>query len=109
MWNPKALNQFAKRAWDVLKWKAVFVASLAIVLVMAPMGARGQFGLDPCCALISVGLNTISGLLQNVVAKPLSSIQQIQQQEANLQQQAAYQTSAINSAGGLTDPMQGPF
>jgi hypothetical protein len=107
MQNSKTLNQFATRAWHVLKWKVIFVASLVIVLVMAPMGARGQFGLDPCCAIISAGLNSISGLLKSVVGKPLSSIQQIQQQAANFQQQVVYPTSAINSARGLAGQMQG--
>jgi hypothetical protein len=107
MWNSETLKQFARRAWPVLKWKVIFVASLAIVLVLAPIGAKGQFGLDPCCAIISVGLNTISGLLKNVVAKPLSSIQQIQQQAASFQQQVVYPTSAISSARGLAGQMQG--
>jgi hypothetical protein len=105
--NSKTFNQSVRRAWQILKWKVIFVAALAFVLVMAPMGARGQFGLDPCCAIISAGLNTISGLLQNVVAKPLGQIQQIQQQAANFQQQVIYPTSAINNARGLAGQMQG--
>ncbi len=107
MWKSNSFNQFAKRAWEVLKWKVVFGASLAIVLILAPLGARGQFGIDPCCAIISAGLNTISGLLKNVVAKPLSSIQQIQQQAANFQQQVVYPASAIYSARGLAGQLQG--
>jgi hypothetical protein len=99
--------QFAINAWRVMKWKVIFVAALAVVLILAPMGARGQFGLDPCCAIISAGLNTISGLLKNVVAKPLSQIQQIQQQQANFQQQVIYPASAITSARGLAGQMQG--
>jgi hypothetical protein len=69
--------------------------------------ARGQFGLDPCCAIISAGLNSISGLLKSVVAKPLSDIQQIQQQSANYQQQVVYPSGAINSAHGLAAQLQG--
>lgn len=105
--NWKSLKQFAQRAWPVLKWKVIFVTALGFVLVMAPMGAKGQFGLDPCCAIISAGLNTISGLLKNVVAKPLSSIQQIQQQAANFEQQVIYPISAINNARGLAGQLQG--
>jgi len=105
--NRMSFNQIAKRAWKVVKWKAIFVAGLVFALVMVPMGARGQFGLDPCCAIISAGLNSISGLLKNVVAKPLSQIQQIQQQGANFQQQVIYPTSAINNARGLAGQMQG--
>src|SRR5215469_4965303 len=105
--NWTSFYQFAKNAWRVMKWKVIFVAALAVVLVLAPLGARGQFGLDPCCAIISAGLNTISGLLKNVVAKPLSQIQQIQQQAANFQQQVIYPASAINNARGLAGQMQG--
>ena len=44
---------------------------LAILcLVIVPIGARAQLGLDPCCAIISVGLNSISSLLKSVVAQP---------------------------------------
>jgi hypothetical protein len=99
--NSKTFNQSLKRAWQILKWKVIFVAALVFVLVVAPIGVKGQLGLDPCCAIISAGLSTISGLLQNVVAKPLGQIQQIQQQAANFQQQVIYPTSAINNARGL--------
>jgi hypothetical protein len=105
--NWTSFYQFTKSAWRVMKWKVIFVAALAVVLVLAPMGAKGQFGLDPCCAIISAGLNTISGLLKNVVAKPLSQIQQIQQQQANFQQQVIYPASAITSARGLAGQLQG--
>jgi hypothetical protein len=105
--NSKNFNQSVKKAWQLLKWKVIFVGALVLVLVLVPMGARGQFGLDPCCAIISAGLNTISGLLKNVVAKPLSQIQQIQQQAANFQQQVVYPTSAISNARGLAGQMQG--
>ncbi len=105
--NSKTFNQSVKKAWQVLRWKVIFVGALVLVLVLVPMGARGQFGLDPCCAIISAGLNTISGLLKNVVAKPLSQIQQIQQQAANFQQQVIYPTSAISNARGLAGQMQG--
>lgn len=101
-----AVKQSTRRLWVTLKWKIIFVTALVFVLVMAPLGARGQFGLDPCCAIISVGLNTISGLLKNVVAKPLSQIQQIQQQAANFEQQVIYPTTAINNARGLASQLQ---
>jgi hypothetical protein len=103
----QALKQFGKQLWPAMKWKLIFVAALVVVLALVPLGARGQFGLDPCCAIISAGLNTISGLLTNVVAKPLSQIQQIQQQAANFQQQVIYPTTAINNARGLASQLQG--
>lgn len=105
--NWKSPTRLAKRAWTLVKWKLVLIAALAFVLAIVPTGARAQFGLDPCCAIISAGLNGISGLLKNVVAKPLSSIQQIQQQAANFEQQVVYPVNAINSARGLAGQLQG--
>jgi hypothetical protein len=104
--NWKSLGQLLQRALPFLKWKVVLSAALILVLVIAPSGARAQFGLGPCCAIMSAGLNTISGLLKNVVAKPLSSIQQIQQQTANFEQQVVYPVNAINSARALAGQLK---
>jgi hypothetical protein len=103
----QSIKEFTKRFWLAMKWKVIFIAGLLFILIVAPFNARGQFGLDPCCAIISAGLNTISSLLTNVVAKPLSQIQQIQQQAANFQQQVIYPTTAINNARGLASQLQG--
>jgi len=105
--NRNTFPQWLSRWWCKRKWSIIFVAALAVGLILAPMRATGQFGLDPCCAIISVGLNTISGLLQNVVAKPLGEIQSIQQQAASFQQQVIFPASAINSARGLAVRLQG--
>jgi hypothetical protein len=46
-------------------WKSVrkpfpAVLALAVAVLLLPSKARSQLGLDPCCAIISVGLDTIS-------------------------------------------------
>src|SRR5215467_12110015 len=105
--NSKTFNQSVKKGWQVLRWKVIFVGAMVLVLVLVPMGARGQFGLDPCCAIISAGLNTISGLLKNVVAKPLNAIHQIQQDTSNFEQQIIYPASAIANAKGMVVQVQG--
>ena len=64
------------RLWKLFRDAVAVVCALAIAIVLLPSKARGQLGLDPCCAIMQVGLNTISGLLRNVVAAPLRSIQQ---------------------------------
>jgi hypothetical protein len=107
MWNRRIVTQFAKQVWPALKWKVIVASAVIATLMFTPVRARGQFGLDPCCAIISAGLNSISGLLKSVVAKPLSSIQQIQQQAATFQQQVVYPISAINSALGLAGQLRG--
>lgn len=96
-----------KRIWMAMKWKkTIFVAILGLVLVMIPLKSHGQLGLDPCCAIISAGLNSISGLLKSVVAKPLSQIQQIEQQASSFEQQVVFPTTAINNARSLATQLQ---
>jgi hypothetical protein len=96
-----------QRARNTLGFRSALVGTLLAVLVLIPLAARAQFGLDPCCAIISAGLNSISGLLKSVVGKPLSTIQQLQQQATNFEQQIVYPLNAINSARGLATQMQG--
>lgn len=99
-----------KRIWMEMKWKkTIFVALLVLALVMVPLTSRGQLGLDPCCAIISAGLNSISGLLKSVVAKPLSQIQQIEQQASSFEQQVVFPTTAINNARSLATQLQAPM
>jgi hypothetical protein len=93
----------------LLRPKIVFAASILILLAAVPFAARAQFGLDPCCAIISAGLKTISGLLSNVVSKPLNSIQQIQQQASNFEQQVIYPATAIADAKGFATQLQEQF
>ena len=83
--------------------------ALIVVVLMLPSKARSQLGLDPCCAIISAGLSTISNLLNSVVAKPLAAIQQLEQQSANFEQQVAFPVTAINQARGLAGQFQGQF
>jgi hypothetical protein len=95
--------------WKVLRNAVVAVCGLVIVIALLPSKARSQLGLDPCCAIMSAGLNSISGLLRNVVAQPLGSIQQNQQQSANFEQQVVFPTAAINQARNMAFQFQSQF
>ena len=91
--------RFPKWIRGALHGKAgLLVLAGSVLLLLAPFKASAQFGLDPCCAIISSGLNTVSGLLKSVVAKPLAEIQQVRQQAADFEQQVVYPLSAINQA-----------
>lgn len=103
----RLFRRFRERALNLLRPKIVFAAAILIVLIALPFGARAQLGLDPCCAIISVGLNTISSLLSNVVAKPLGTIQQTEQQTSNFEQQVIYPATAIANAKGLVTQVLG--
>ncbi len=91
------------------KYVALCVAAGILILVLLPMRANGQLGLDPCCAIISAGLQSISGLLKSVVAKPLSEIQQLQQQAVSFEQQVVYPASSINNVRSLLTQLQSPL
>ncbi len=74
------------------------VVALAVVVMILPGKARSQLGLDPCCAIIQVGLSSISSLLSNAVAKPLGAIQQLEQQSASFEQQVVFPVSTNYAA-----------
>jgi hypothetical protein len=105
--NISRLRNLVNRAWMAMKWKkSIYVALLLLALMIVPLSSRGQLGLDPCCAIISAGLNAISGLLKSVVAKPLSQIQQIEQQASSFEQQVVFPTTAINNARSVATQLQ---
>ena len=97
------------RSWKVVHNAMAAGLALVVVVLMLPSKARSQLGLDPCCAIISAGLSTISNLLSSAVAKPLGAIQQLEQQSANYEQQVVFPIAAINQARGLAGQFQGQF
>jgi NADH dehydrogenase/NADH:ubiquinone oxidoreductase subunit G len=97
------------RLWKVLRNAAAVACGLVVVITLLSSKARSQLGLDPCCAMMQIGLNTISGLLRNSVASPLSSIQQSQQQSANFEQQVVFPLAAINQARNMAVQFEGQF
>ena len=101
--------QTPSRLWKFLRNTVAAVCGLAIVVALLPTKARSQLGLDPCCAIMSAGLNSISGLLRSVVAKPLGSIQQNEQESANFEQQVVFPVAAISQARNMAVQFQGQF
>ena len=97
------------RIWKLARNMVVAVVGFAVVVMLLPTKARSQLGLDPCCAIISAGLSVISNLLSSAVAKPLSAIQQLEQDAANFEQQVVFPIAAINQARGLATQFQGQF
>jgi hypothetical protein len=97
------------RLWKLFRDAVAVGCALAIAIVLLPSKARGQLGLDPCCAIMQVGLNTISGLLRNAVAAPLRSVQQSQQQSANFEQQVVFPLAAITQARNMAFQFEGTF
>jgi len=97
------------RLWRLFRKAAVALSGMVIVIALLPAKARSQLGLDPCCAIMQIGLNTISGLLKGSVATPLGSIQQSQQQSANFEQQIVFPLAAITRARNMAFQFEGTF
>ena len=97
------------RLWKVLRNAVAVSCGLVMLVALLPSKARSQLGLDPCCAMMQIGLNTISGLLRNSVAMPLGSIQQSQQQSANFEQQIVFPMAAINQARNMAVQFESQF
>jgi hypothetical protein len=95
--------------WKVFRKTVAVACGLVIVIALLPSKARSQLGLDPCCAMMQVGLNTISGLLRNSVAMPLGSIQQSQEQSANFEQQVVFPMASISQARNMAFQFQSQF
>src|ERR1043166_5525073 len=102
-------HELFARTWKVIRNAMAVGLALVVVVLMLPSKARSQLGLDPCCAIISAGLSTISNLLSSAVAKPLGAIQQLEQQSANFEQQVVFPIAAINQEKGLAGQFQRQF
>lgn len=97
------------RVWKFARTALALVATFAVVVMILPGQARSQLGLDPCCAIISVGLSTISNLLKSAVAAPLGNIQQSEQDNVSFEQQVVFPIAAINQARAFALQAQGQF
>jgi hypothetical protein len=101
----QSIHRIAKHIGKAL----TVVIALAALAMILPGRARSQLGLDPCCAIISAGLRTISNLLMGVVAKPLAQIQQLEQESARFEQQVVFPVEALNQARDLAAGSQAQF
>jgi hypothetical protein len=102
-------GQIATRIWKLSRNALALVAAFAVVVMTLPSQARSQLGLDPCCAIISAGLSTISNLLKSAVAAPLGNIQKSQQDTVNFEQQVVFPIAAINQARAFAVQAQAQF
>jgi hypothetical protein len=85
------------------------VAVLALVLTLiAPRPATSQF-LDPCCAIMSAGLATISSTLSGVIGGGLNSILSVDKTIQNFEQTVVWPQRLISQAQALVGTIQGLF
>jgi hypothetical protein len=97
------------RRWKILRNALATALAVTLVIFLFPGRAKSQLGLDPCCAIISAGLSSIAKLLSGVVGRPLASIQQIEQQDSDYEQQVVFPVTAINQAQSVAVQSQTRF
>jgi len=91
-------------------WSHKFrVAVLLLVLVfVAPQPAESQFG-SPCCAILSIGLSTISSTLKNVVGGGLNNILSVEKDITAFERNVVWPQNLINQAQSLVGNVRGIF
>ena len=94
-------------AWT---WRhKIRAAALLLILILAvPKPVRSQF-IDPCCAIITAGLGSISSALSGVIGGGLNGILSIEQDISTFEQTIVWPQTLINQARSLVASMQGIF
>jgi hypothetical protein len=99
------LKEGAGWVWE----RRLRVATLILVLALiAPRPVKSQF-LDPCCAILSAGLATISSTLSGVIGGGLNSILSVDQTIQNFEQSVVWPQQLIAQAQALVGSLQGVF
>jgi hypothetical protein len=83
-------------------------ALLLILIVAVPQPVRSQF-IDPCCAIITAGLGSISSALSGVIGGGLNGILSIEQDISTFEQTVVWPQTLINQARSLVASVQGIF
>ncbi len=85
------------------------VAVLGLVFALvAPRPVTSQF-LDPCCAILSVGLSTIASTLSGIIGGGLNNILSVDQTIQNFEQTVVWPQQLISQAQALVGNIQGIF
>lgn len=104
----KILRAVKRGLQAIRRHKMRAAALLLILLLAAPQPVKSQF-LDPCCAIIAAGLNTISSALNKVIGGGLNHILSVEQDISQFEQTAVWPKALINQALSLVASMQGIF
>ena len=101
----RGLKEGASWVWQ----RRLRVATVLLVLALvAPRPVKSQF-LDPCCAILSAGLATISSTLSSVIGGGLNSILSVDQTIQNFEQSVVWPQQLVAQAQALVGSLQGVF
>jgi len=92
----------------IWRHKVRTVALVVVLVLVAPKPVKSQF-MDPCCAIMTAGLNTIGSTLGSVIGGGLNDILSIEQDISKFEQAIVWPQNLINQARALVASMQGIF
>jgi hypothetical protein len=105
----KRVIESVKRGLGWISGHKVRTVALLVVLgLVAPKPVRSQF-LDPCCALMTAGLTTISNTLSSVIGGGLNTILSVEKDISNFEQTVVWPQNLINQAQSLVQSIEGIF
>jgi hypothetical protein len=93
---------------SIWRYKVRAFVLVIVLFLVAPKPVKSQF-LDPCCAIMAAGLNSIGSTISSVVGGGLSDILSIEQDIASFEQTVVWPQTLINQARSLVASMQGLF
>jgi len=92
----------------IWRHKVRAVVLIVVLALTAPKPVKSAF-LDPCCAIMAAGLNTIGSTLSSVIGGGLNDILSIEQDISKFEQTIVWPQNLINQARSLVASMQGIF
>jgi len=104
----KAKQRLKEGAGWVWERRLRLATVILVLALIAPRPVKSQF-LDPCCAILSAGLATISSTLSSVIGGGLNSILSVDQTIQNFEQSVVWPQQLIVQAQALVGSLQGVF
>jgi hypothetical protein len=102
------IPEVASRVAEWLRSRKVLVVGLMIAVIVAvPRSSPAQFIPSPCCAILSVGLGSVTGAINNVVGSGLNTIRSTMSTIEAFQRTVVWPQNLINEARGVVGSIRG--
>lgn len=89
--------------------KLALIATLVMIVLVAPQPSEGQILPSPCCAILSAGLSSIAGAITNVIGSALNAINATMTSIDAFERTVIWPQNLINQAKGVVGAVRGIF
>jgi hypothetical protein len=106
--NIRRIPEAVKKVAEWLRSRKVLVVGLILAVIMAvPRSSPAQFIPSPCCAILSIGLGSVSGAITNVVGSGLNAIRSTMSTIEAFERTVVWPQNLINDARGVVASVRG--